>query len=144
MGLVRLPSRLDGTAEEVPFQFLPWLASQYPVLATRYSLLSGPLHVFQVDAFFGHFVERRKLAQALDRFDHTIGHIVDFRLGIESPNAKANRAMRQVVAGAESLQYIRWLQRRRGARRSAGNRYVVDSHQQRFALNIGEAYVQVP
>ena len=41
------------------------------------------------------------------------------------------------------LQYIRWLQRRRGARRSAGNCDVVDAHQQRFAFDVGKADVQV-
>src|SRR5260370_3718644 len=98
----------------------------YPVL-----LLSRPLHIFQVDAFLRHLIERRKFAQPLNRFDDAVRNIIDLGLGIEAPDAEADRAVGQVIACAESLQYIRWLQRRGGAVRTAGNRYVIDSHEQR-------------
>ena len=81
-------------------------------LALRLSLVrfSCPLHVFQIDAFFRHFVERRKFAQALHGFDDAIGHVVHFGFGVEASDAEADGAVRQIVSGAQSLQYIRWLQ----------------------------------
>src|ERR1700722_17144556 len=113
--------------------------------AERYLMrcISRPLHIGQIDAFFRHFVQRRKLAQAFDGFDHAICDVIDFGLSIETADAEANRAVSQIVARAQSLQYIRWLQSRRSARRTAGNCYVVNAHQQRFALDVREADVQI-
>ena len=51
--------------------------------------------------------------------------------------------MRQVVARAQGLQDVTGFKRRGGASRPTGNRDVVDAHQQAFALDIGEADVQV-
>ena len=71
---------------------------------------SRPLYVFQIDAFFRHFVQRRKFAQALDGFDDAIGDVVNLGFGIKTTDAEADGTVRQIVSGAESLQYIRWLQ----------------------------------
>ena len=101
------------------------------------------LHLLQIDAFFHHLVEWGKFAQAFSRLDDAIDNVVDFRFGIEASDSEANRAVRQIVARTQGLQYIRWLQRRRRARRSAGNCDVIDAHQQRFTLDIGKAYVQI-
>src|SRR5260370_38909618 len=95
----------------------------YPVL-----LLSRPLHIFQVDAFLRHLIERRKFAQPLNRFDDAVGNIIDLGFGIEAPDAEANRAVGQVIACAESLQYIRWLQRRGGACRDRKSTRLNSSH----------------
>src|ERR1039458_9561386 len=116
------------------------------VRSTRCSLptlLSRPLHILQVDAFFRHLVERRKLTQTLNGFDDAISNIVHLGFGIEAADAEANRTVRQVVTRAQSLQYIRWLKRRRGACRTAGNGDVVDPHQQRLTFHVREANVQV-
>src|SRR5580692_10002379 len=104
---------------------------------------SGPLHIGQIDAFLRHFVQRRKFAQALDGFNDTVGYVVDLGSGVEAADAETDRTVRQVVAGAQSLQYIRWFQSRRGACRTAGNCNIVDAHQKRFAFHVGEADVQV-
>src|SRR5260370_22462669 len=95
----------------------------YPVL-----LLSRPLHIFQVDAFLRHLIERRKFARPLNRFDDAVRNIIDLGLGIEAPDAEADRAVCQVIACAESLQYIRWLQRRGGACRDRKSTRLNSSH----------------
>src|SRR5260370_13232924 len=92
---------------------------------------SSPLYIFQIDAFLRHFVERRKFAQALDGFDDAVGHVIDFGCGIEAADAETDRAVRQVVARPQSLQYIRWLQRRGGACRTTRNCNIADAHQKR-------------
>src|SRR6201982_1314447 len=109
------------------------LGTRYSLLATRYSF-SCPLHIFQIDAFLRHFVKRRKFTQAFDGLAHAIGYIVNFSLGIKAADPEADGAVRQIVARAQSLQYIRWFQRRRGACRSTGNRHVIDAHPQRLAI----------
>src|SRR5260370_36745042 len=95
----------------------------YPVL-----LLSRPLHIFQVDAFLRHLIERRKFAQPLNRFDDAVRNIIDLGLGIAAPDAEADRAVGQVIACAESLQYVRWLQRRGGACRDRKSTRLNSSH----------------
>ena len=65
--------------------------------------ISSPLHIRQVDAFFGHFVERRKFAEALYRLDDAVGDVVDFGFGVEAADAEADGAVGQIVAGAESF-----------------------------------------
>ena len=104
---------------------------------------SSPLHIFQIDAFLRHFVQRRKLPQPLDGLNHAIRHIIDFGFSIESSNAKPNRAVRQIVARRPEPSIRSWLKRRRGACRSAGNRNIVDPHQQRLAFDIREADIQI-
>src|SRR5579863_61483 len=104
---------------------------------------SGPLYVFQVDAFFCHFVERRKFAEALYGFYYAVGYIIDFSCGVETADAETNRAMRQIVTRTEGLQYIRWFKRRGGACRAARNCDIVDAHQEGFALHVGKTDVQV-
>src|SRR5208283_2141818 len=123
-----------GTTEVVPFPISP---------SENLVCFSCPLHILQVDAFLRHFVERRKFAEALYRLDYAVGYVVDLGGGVEAADAEADRAVRQIVAGAESLQYIRWFKRRRGACRTARNCNIVDAHQQRLAFHIGKADVQV-
>ncbi len=62
-----------------------------------------PLHTLQIHALFRHFVQRRKLAQTHYRFNHTVGHVIDLGFSIESSDAEADRAVRQIVARAECL-----------------------------------------
>src|SRR5712671_525902 len=89
--------------------------TRHPVLATRYYLLSCPLHILKIDSLFRHLIKRRKFAQALHRLNDAVGHVVNFSFGVKTANAEANRTMRQIVACPECLQYIRWLKRRGGA-----------------------------
>src|ERR1700686_4076982 len=102
-----------------------------------------PLHTLQVHTFFRHFIEWRQFAQTQYRLNYAVAHVIDLSLGVEAPDTEADRTVRQIVARAESLQYIRWFKRRRGACRSARNRDIVDAHQQRLAFHIGKADIQI-
>src|SRR5262249_699875 len=57
--------------------------------------------------------------------------------------SETDRGVRQIVAYTQRLQYIARLERGRGAGGAARNGDVVDAHKQAFALDIGEAYVQI-
>src|SRR4029077_13328523 len=55
----------------------------------------------------------------------------------------ANRGVRQVLSDAERLEDVAGFQRGRSASGAARYRDVVDTHQQGFAFDVGEAHVQV-
>jgi hypothetical protein len=48
-------------------------------------------------AGLGYFVEWRELTQAHDGFHDAVRHVVHFFLGIETPQAEANRSVRKIV-----------------------------------------------
>src|SRR4249920_2411118 len=102
-----------------------------------------PLHLGDVDAFLGHLVKWRKLAQLGDDLDHLIDDVVDFLLRVKAAEAKADRGVGQILAYAQSFEYIAGFQGGRSASRAARYRNVVDAHEERFAFDIGEAHVQV-
>src|SRR5271163_3512251 len=82
-------------------------------------LVRLPLNLGYVDAFLHHLVERRQLAKLLHDVDQLVRDIINLGLGVEAAQAEADRAVRDIIAKPERLQYIRWLQRRRGAGRPA-------------------------
>src|SRR5580704_3685837 len=102
-----------------------------------------PLHLGDVDAFLGHLVKWRKFAQLGDDLDHLVDDVVDFLLRVKAAEAEADRGVGQIFADAERLEDVAGFKGGRGARRTAGNRNVVDAHEERFAFDIGEAHVQV-
>ena len=96
----------------------------------------------QVDAFFRHLVERRKLAQFAHHVDQFVGHVIDLFFRVEAADAEADGGMRDIVAHAQRLQHVTRLERGRRAGRAARNRDIVDAHQQRFAFHIRKAHIQ--
>src|SRR5277367_6820471 len=102
-----------------------------------------PLHLGDVDAFFGHLVKGRKLAQLGDDLHHLIDDVVDLLLRVKAAQAEADRGMGQVFANSQSLQHIAGLQGGRSTRRTARDRNVVDAHQERLAFDISKAHVEV-
>src|SRR5579864_784644 len=102
-----------------------------------------PLHFGNVDAFLGHFIKGRKLTQLGDDLDHLVDDVVDFLLRIEAAEAEADRGVCEVFADAEGLEDVAGFQSGRSAGRTARYRNIVDAHQERFALDVGEAHVQV-
>ena len=66
-------------------------------------LMRGPDNLGKIDAFFGHLVERRKLAQLLHHVDHLVGHVIDFVFRVEPAEAEPDGRMRQVVARAQAF-----------------------------------------
>src|SRR5271163_3563106 len=76
------------------------------------NLVRLPLNLRNIDAFLHHLIERRQLAKFLHDVDQLVGYVIDFGLVVEAAQAEADRAVRDIVAEAQSLQYIRWLKRR--------------------------------
>jgi len=106
--------------------------------------LGRPLHLGKVDAFLVHLVQRRKLAQTPHHIHNLRRHVIHLGLGVKAPQPKADRTVRQIVARAQSLQHVARLQCRRSASRTAGDRNIIDPHQQRFAFDVGKADIQTP
>src|SRR5207247_1466140 len=64
-------------------------------------------------------------------------------LGGEAPDRETNRAVGELIRAPERPQDIRRLEARRSAGRARGHRHVLDSHDQRLALDEIEADVEV-
>src|SRR6266851_2070894 len=102
-----------------------------------------PFHFRDVDSLFGHFVKRGKLAELGDDLHHLVDDVVDFLLRVEASEAEANRGVGEVFADAYCFEYVARLQGCRRTGGTAGNRDVVDAHEERFAFDVGKAHVQV-
>src|SRR2546427_12048442 len=75
---LHLPSRL-------PFLPFPFCWVTLPSLRCRARSRGLPLHLGNVDALFGHFVEGRKLSQFADDLNHLVDDIVYFFFRIKAP-----------------------------------------------------------
>src|SRR5213078_2474899 len=102
-----------------------------------------PFHLGNIDSLFGHFVKRGELAQLGDDLNHLVNDVVDLFLRVETAEAESDRGVSEVFANTQCFEYVARLQGCRSTGRAAGNRDVVDAHEQRFALDIGKAHVQV-
>ncbi len=71
------------------------------------------------------------------------GGVVDLFLGAEAAEGEADRAVRQFVVAAQGAQHVGRLQGRRGAGRAGGDGQVLERHDQRLALDVVEAEVEV-
>src|SRR3954465_639180 len=88
------------------------------------SVAALPVDRREIDAFLNHFVERRELAQALDRADHVFDRDTHLFLGREPSESESDRAVRELVADAHRAQHVARLQARGGAGRSGRHGYV--------------------
>src|SRR5471030_421864 len=77
-----------------------------------------PLDFRNVDTVFVHIPQRRQSAQLGNGLADFLRGVVDFFFGGETTEGKTDRAMRQFVVAAQGAQYIRRLERRRGASRA--------------------------
>src|SRR5882724_6661671 len=59
-----------------------------------------PFHFRDVDSLFGHFVERRELAQLGDDLNHLVDDVVNFLLRIETAESESDRGVGEVFADA--------------------------------------------
>ena len=85
-----------------------------------------------------------ELAQLLYHLDDLVAYVINLFFRVEPAKAEADRGMCQVIAGSESFQNVQLrFECRRGTGRAAGNRDIVDSHQQALALGVGKADVQI-
>ena len=82
------------------------------------SLVFLPLYGGQVYALFVHFPDGAEVAHVVDALRQRFDGVVDVFFGGESPEAKPDRRVRQVVAQAQSHQYIAGFQRSRCAGRA--------------------------
>src|SRR5256885_2826406 len=69
----------------LPFLPFPFCWVTLPSLRCRTRLRGLPLHLGNIDAFFGHFVQGRKLSQFTDHLNHLIDDVVYFFLRIKAP-----------------------------------------------------------
>ncbi len=76
-----------------------------------FPLMSGPLNGFQIDPFFGHFIQRGHFPQLRHYLDNLLNSIVNLVVRVEPTKAEANRGMSQFSPDAEGAKHIGRLQR---------------------------------
>src|ERR1700690_2419407 len=115
----------------------------YPLIS-KFSLMCGPLHGVQIDAFLVHIPQRRQLAQLGDlAFEQVDGEIDLFR-GVEAADGETNGGMREFVRAPQRAQHVGRLEAGGGAGRARGYGDFLDAHDQRLALDEVEADVEIP
>src|SRR5690606_4213791 len=102
-----------------------------------------PFNLGQVDTLFEHIPQRRELAQFGNRLANLLCRVVDLFLGGEAAEGEADGAVRQFVVAAQGAQYVGGLQGRRSTGRAGRHRQVLERHDQRLALDIVEAEIEV-
>ena len=78
----------------------------------------------------------------MNDLDDFFGDVVDFRLGRESRNTKAQAGVRIFVVETEGAENVRWLQGRRSAGGSGRQADIFQGHQQGLALDVLERDVE--
>mmetsp|Transcript_4183 Transcript_4183/g.10665 ORF Transcript_4183/g.10665 Transcript_4183/m.10665 type:complete len:345 (+) Transcript_4183:193-1227(+) len=106
--------------------------------------MPDPLDLLEVDALEVHLPQGRHLPQPRHVADSQLRGVVDLGLGREPPDPEPDGRVRQVLVDAEGAQYIRGLERRRGARAARRHRHLLERHEEALTLYVGEAQVEVP
>src|SRR5450830_1610190 len=106
-------------------------------------LVGCPLDRADVDAILEHIPQRRQFTQFVYLGLHQFNREIDIGFGSETADGETDRAVRQFVATTKRAQYIRWFQRGRSTSGTRRYRQIFDRHDQRLALNVVEADVQV-
>ena len=100
-----------------------------------------PLNAIQRNPLLHQLPQRTQLPQERHPFTHRLEHVLDLRFGREAADAKANRAVRALVAAAESPQHVAGFQRGRGARAAGGEGDVFECHEQGLAFDVSKRHV---
>lgn len=101
----------------------------------------APFDGVEVDALLDEFPEWTELSQEGDSFFNGFQNVVNLAGCGKAADAKPNTAVSALIAVPQSSKNVARLQRCRSASTSGGQSDVLESHQQRLALNIGKRHI---
>lgn len=104
----------------------------------RTRLVLGPLDRVQIDTILNHLPKGTQLAQEVHAILDSLENVVDLGVGGESTNAEADTAVCALVAAAQSMQDVAGLEGGRSASTAGRQGNVLEGHQKRLALDVGE------
>ena len=96
--------------EALPLLHVQW-PSRYWIRAVGSALmLLTPLDTFQIDALLHHFPQWTHFSQSIHMLDAQVDSKIDFLLGRESTNPKADRRVSELLVDADRAQHVRRFQ----------------------------------
>ena len=98
----------------------------------------APFDGVEVHALLDELPQRAQLAEERHALLHGLEHVVDFGVSGETTNTETDTGVSALVTVTKSTQDIRRLKRRRGASRAGRQGNILESHQEGFALYVGE------
>lgn len=100
-----------------------------------------PLDRVQVDTFLHQLPQRAQLSQESDAVLDCVEHVVNLSVRGEAADSEANGAVRGFVRVTERSEYVRRLERCGGTCGTRGERDVLQRHEERLTLDVGEGDV---
>lgn len=104
----------------------------------RARLVLAPLDRIQIDTLLDQLPKGTQLAQEVHAILDSLENVVDLRVGGESTNAEADTAVSALVAAAQSTQDVAGLEGGRSASTAGRQGNVLEGHQKRLTLDVGE------
>lgn len=98
----------------------------------------APLDRVQVNALLNQLPEGTQLTQEVHAILNSLENVVDLGIGGESADTEADTAVGALVAAAQGTQDVAGLQGGRSAGTTRGQGNVLEGHQERLTLDIGE------
>ena len=107
------------------------------------SSVLAPLDGLEVDTLLDHLPQRRHLPQLLHVLRGQLDRLVHLLNRREPTQSVPDARVRHLLVHAQRPENVRRLERRAGARAPAAHRDLLQTHQQRLALDVREGHVDV-
>lgn len=101
----------------------------------------GPLNAVEVNTLLNKLPQWAELAQEGHALLHGLQHIVDLGLGGEASNSETDGGVGGLVTAAECAEDVGWLEGGRGTGGAGGEGNVLECHEERLSLDIGEGNI---
>ena len=101
----------------------------------------GPLDAVEVDTLLNKLPQWAELAQEGYALLHGLQHVVDLGLGSEASDSETDGGMGGLVTTAEGAEDVGWLEGGGGTSGTGGKGNVLECHEERLSLNVGEGNV---
>jgi hypothetical protein len=101
----------------------------------------APFDGVEVHALLHELPQRAQLAEEGYALLHGLEYVVDLGVSGETADTETDTGVCALVAVTESTEDVGWLKRGRCASRAGRQGNVLESHQERFTLDIGEGNV---
>lgn len=101
----------------------------------------APLNCVQINTLLHKLPQRTQLPQKRNPLLHSLEYVINLALGREPTDTETDTAVGALIAVAEGAEDVAWFEGGGGASAAGRQGDVFESHQQGFALDVGEGNV---
>lgn len=105
------------------------------------SLVLAPLDRVEVDTLLDKLPQGRKLTKEANTLRHSLEHVVDLLLGGEPADTETDTGVSALITVAQGTENVTGLQRSRSASTARRKSNVLEGHEERLTLDVGERNV---